>query len=249
MWPIIGPLAMDVVERGQASWSEAQLLHLERSGYPGESYFDFAYSPIMDGAGGVGCLLGVVSEITERVLSGRRLQTLSEIAARVRGIDDVSEVQREAVAALDADRLDLPFAMLYEQVEDESRLVAATGLSALEQRRLAGGPAVRQHGSPAAALSRRIDGALRRREQSATGEVPALELATDGDRPAADKALILPVDDTGDGSATLALVCGLSRHRPLDDDLHRFCELVATAVGGAVADSRMPSTAPTRTRR
>jgi hypothetical protein len=34
VWPIIGPLAMDVVERGQASWSEAQLLHLERSGYP-----------------------------------------------------------------------------------------------------------------------------------------------------------------------------------------------------------------------
>jgi hypothetical protein len=58
------------------------------------------------------------------VLSGRRLQTLSEIAARVRGIDDVGQVQREAVAALDADRLDLPFAMLYEQVEDDSRLVA-----------------------------------------------------------------------------------------------------------------------------
>lgn len=65
VWPIIGPLAMDVVERGQASWSEAQLLHLERSGYPEESYFDFAYSPIMDGAGGVAGLLGVVSEITD----------------------------------------------------------------------------------------------------------------------------------------------------------------------------------------
>ncbi len=236
VWPILGPLAMDVVERGRASWSEAQMLHLERSGYPEECYFDFAYSPIMDGAGGVGGLLGVVSEITERVLSGRRLQTLSGIAARVRGIGHIAEVQREAVAALDADRLDLPFVILYEQVEHEPRLLAATGLSDRERRRL-GGPELRGDG-PDADLRRRIEGALRRREQRAITELPAFELAGDGERPAADRALILPVDDAGDGSATLALVCGLSRHRPLDDDLRRFCELVATAVGGAVADAR-----------
>ncbi len=237
VWPILEPLAMDVVERGRASWSEAQLLHLERSGYPEECYFDFAYSPVMDGAGGVGGLLGVVSEITERVLSGRRLQTLSEIAARVRGIDHVSDVQREAVAALNADQLDLPFALLYEHVGDGARLVAATGLGPREQRRLAGGQGARLEGR-AAALRQRVDGALARREQSVIVELPALELTTDGERPGADKALILPVDDTGEGSATLALVCGLSRHRPLDDDLRRFCELVATAIGGAVGDAR-----------
>jgi signal transduction histidine kinase len=149
----------------------------------------------------------------------------------------VGEVEREAVAALDVDRLDLPFAILYEQIEDEPRLVSATGLSGREQRRLAGGSRVGGNGSDAE-LRRRLDGAVRRREHSVMGEVPVLELATDADRPVADKALVLPVDDTGDGSATLAPACGLSRHRPLDDDLHRFCELIANAIGGAVADAR-----------
>jgi len=45
VWPILGPLALDVVERGRASWSEAQLLHLERSGLPRGVLFRLRLQP------------------------------------------------------------------------------------------------------------------------------------------------------------------------------------------------------------
>ncbi|MHB8658005.1 MAG: hypothetical protein ACYC91_08615 [Solirubrobacteraceae bacterium] len=136
VWDIIGPMAQGVTERGESSYAEAQRLHLERAACAEETYFDFAYSPIHDDDGSVAGLLGVVSEITERVLAARRLETLSEIATRTSRLDSVADVQLEAIGALESDSRDLPFALLYEQTDAGRRLVAATGLTPQQEREL-----------------------------------------------------------------------------------------------------------------
>src|SRR4051812_46131253 len=46
-----------------------------------ESYHTFSYSPVPDERGGVGGLLCVVTEDTERTVGERRLKTLRELAA------------------------------------------------------------------------------------------------------------------------------------------------------------------------
>ena len=82
IWDDIGPRAESVVRTGQATWDEGLLLFLERRGFPEETYHTFSYSPVPDDQGGVGGMLCVVTEDTERTIGERRLRTLRELAAR-----------------------------------------------------------------------------------------------------------------------------------------------------------------------
>ena len=54
IWDIIGPMLRAVLTRGEATWSEHQLLLLERHGYSEECYFTFSYSPIRAESGAIG---------------------------------------------------------------------------------------------------------------------------------------------------------------------------------------------------
>ena len=45
IWPEIWPRIETVLTTGVATWDEALLLFLERSGYPEETYHTFSYSP------------------------------------------------------------------------------------------------------------------------------------------------------------------------------------------------------------
>ena len=51
IWPDIGPRIEHVLATGEATWDEALLLYLERSGFAEETYHTFSYSPLADDAG------------------------------------------------------------------------------------------------------------------------------------------------------------------------------------------------------
>src|SRR5262245_17994504 len=82
IWDDIGPRAESVIRTGQATWDEGLLLFLERRGFREETYHTFSYSPVPDDRGGVGGMLCVVTEDTERTLRERRLRALRAPAAR-----------------------------------------------------------------------------------------------------------------------------------------------------------------------
>lgn len=81
VWDFAGPLLDCVMETGIATWSEDQLLMLERNGYPEECYFTFSYTPIWEASGTVGGIFIAVTETTQRILSERREREL-RIAAQ-----------------------------------------------------------------------------------------------------------------------------------------------------------------------
>jgi PAS domain-containing protein len=81
IWEDISPRIRTVMETGNATWDEALMLFLERSGYAEETYHTFSYSPLSDDDGVVVGLFCVVSEETERVIGERRLSSLRELAA------------------------------------------------------------------------------------------------------------------------------------------------------------------------
>ena len=83
IWHDIGPRIQHVLDTGEATWDEALLLMLERNGYPEETYHTFSYSPMPDDAGGIGGMLSVVTEETERVISERRLALIRELSSRL----------------------------------------------------------------------------------------------------------------------------------------------------------------------
>ncbi|MGA7935648.1 MAG: ATP-binding protein, partial [Kovacikia sp.] len=76
VWDFAGPLLNHVMETGTATWSEDQLLMLERNGYPEECYFTFSYTPIWGQSDGVGGIFIAVNETTQKILSERREREL-----------------------------------------------------------------------------------------------------------------------------------------------------------------------------
>ena len=82
IWADIGPRAESVMQTGEATWDERLQLFLERKGFLEETYHTFSYSPVRNDQGGIGGMLCVVAEDTERAIGERRLRTLRELAAQ-----------------------------------------------------------------------------------------------------------------------------------------------------------------------
>ena len=95
VWDFAGPLLDQVVETGTATWSEDQLLVLERNGYPEECYFTFSYTPIWEASGKIGGIFIAIHETTQKVVSERlerklriEAQTAKESAERANQLKD-----------------------------------------------------------------------------------------------------------------------------------------------------------------
>src|SRR5580704_3755757 len=112
IWNDIGPRADSVVRTGKATWDEGLLLFLERRGFKEETYHTFSYSPVPDDKGGVGGLLCVVTEDTERTIGERRLRTLRELATNTTAVvQSADDACRTAARTLAENAHDLPFAL------------------------------------------------------------------------------------------------------------------------------------------
>ncbi|MER7578339.1 PAS domain-containing protein, partial [Streptomyces sp. NPDC126514] len=233
IWDDIGPRIDTVLASGKATWDEALLLFLERSGYPEESYHTFSYSPLRDDSGAVVGMLCVVSEETERVIGERRMATLRDLGSDPSVVRTEQETLAFACRQLDRNRRDLPFTLTYLFAEDGSaRLAGATGIST-------GHPAAPATLAtddpdavwPVAALSR--------------GESVLVELAGAafaglpcGPWPEPPvRALVAPLQQQG-GTPYGFVVAGLNRYRSPDEGYRGFVELVAGHVAAGIASAR-----------
>jgi signal transduction histidine kinase/CheY-like chemotaxis protein len=108
IWDVIGPMLEGVLERGDATWSEDQLLLLDRNDYTEEAYFTYSFSPIHGSKGAILGIFTAVTETTERVLSERRLRTVAALAERTAGARTVGDVIERAHEALATNPDDLP---------------------------------------------------------------------------------------------------------------------------------------------
>lgn len=80
IWPVIGPQADAVMQRGEPSWNERVLLVMERNGYVEDTYFTWSYSAIRDDAGAIVGLFCACTEETQRVRAeSERDQLLKQV--------------------------------------------------------------------------------------------------------------------------------------------------------------------------
>jgi PAS domain S-box-containing protein len=128
IWTDIKPLIRQVYEKGEATWSEALPLILERNGFPEETYHTFSYSPIFDDDGKVGGLLCAVVEETTRIIDRRRLNSLRVLASDLTSAGSRPAVLGAAQAALEANSYDIPFSATYLFSNGAATLVGTTGL-------------------------------------------------------------------------------------------------------------------------
>ena len=81
IWPDIAPMLATAMGGDEGTYVESQLLIMERSGYPEETYYTFSYSPIPDDQGRPGGIICANTDDTQRVIGERQLALLRELAA------------------------------------------------------------------------------------------------------------------------------------------------------------------------
>lgn len=74
IWPIIKPLIDQVLNGGEATWSQDQLVPIYRNGTLEDVYWTFSYSPIKDEDGTVRGVLVVCNETTNSVLANKKIE-------------------------------------------------------------------------------------------------------------------------------------------------------------------------------
>ncbi|MGW0425225.1 SpoIIE family protein phosphatase [Streptomyces sp. NPDC003015] len=233
IWDDIGPRIDAVLAAGKATWDEALLLFLERSGYPEESYHTFSYSPLRDDFGAVVGMLCVVSEDTERVIGERRMATLRDLGSDPSVVRTEEEMLAFAGQQLGRNLRDLPFTLTYLfQSDGTARLAGCTGLTA--------GHAVAQATVPADAEEALWPTAdLARGEWAVTdldgAPFTALPVGPWPEPPA--RALVVPLLQQGSAPYGF-LVAGLNRYRPLDAGYRGFVELVAGHIAAGISSAR-----------
>jgi signal transduction histidine kinase len=233
IWHIIGPMMEQVIETGEATWSEDLFLLMNRSGYLEETYFTFSYSPIRDDLGQTSGIFNACTETTARVLADRRMRMLRQMAIEARTANDAV---RQCAEILGRNARDIPFALFYLLADDgELQLSAQTGLAP-------GAPV-----SPAAVRLVPSDDAAWPLARVARQGRPELveDLARRFDAlpsepwgEPAQRAMVLPIARPGRDQPAGVLVLGISPRRAFDDDYRGFFELVASHVATAVSNAR-----------
>ena len=74
IWDIIKPLINQVLESGEATWSEDQLIPIYRNGKIEDVYWTFSYSPVNDESGKPTGVFVTCTETTEKVITKKRIE-------------------------------------------------------------------------------------------------------------------------------------------------------------------------------
>ena len=130
IWHVVGPMLESVVNEGQATWSEDQILSVDRFGYTEESYWTFSYSPIRS-AGHIVGIFTAVYETTQQVIAQRRLNLIRMFGQRLTEARTVTDACMVSASILGQAQADIPYSLIY--LFDKSRnaftLQSSTGLS------------------------------------------------------------------------------------------------------------------------
>src|SRR5579884_1757766 len=237
IWDVIGPMLHSVMETGEATWSDDQMLILHRYGYFEECYFSFSFSPVINENGSVGGIFTAVTENTQRVIGERRLHTLRDLGvhpSKAKTAEEACEIATETLANNSAD---IPFALIY--------LLDTDG----KQARLAGTAGIKPEtpaSPPMISLTEDTNGTWPMERVAHTGQA---ELLTDlirrfGPLPGGPwpespySALVLPIKSPTQNQPAGFLVSGISPRRALDDNYRSFLELTAGHIASALTNTR-----------
>ena len=236
IWTDIGPMLATAMGGDEGTYVEEQLLIMERSGYPEETYYTFSYSPIPDDDGLVGGIICANTDDTRRVIGDRQLALLRELAATTAETRSLQEACRRSSLALATDTRDVPFALIY-LVEPEGREIALVGRCGIDA----------DH--PAALAQLALEGpalwplaeVIREQKPQVVSHLAA-RFGAECPRGAWDVpprlAAVIPIPARGETARKGVLVAGLNPFRLFDDDYRNFLELAAGEIGASLANAQ-----------
>ena len=237
IWDIIGPMLKGVYYKGNATWSENQLLLLERAGYPGEYYFTFSYSPIYDESGDIGGVLCVVTETTDNVINARRLKTLQQLSSALQQLPaDLTNIEAgifsTASQVLAHNQHDFPSTKTYQVNKSnlKANIIDIDGTNVLPlQLEL-------DETSCLAELCR--NSITQNKIVITTDQALNLSLMPTGVwNTAIQKAAIIPIAKPDKTGVYGIIISGLNPHLPADDKVIDFLNLVAEQIATSITNA------------
>jgi len=233
IWPEIGPRIRQVLTRGEATWDEALLLFLERSGFPEETYHTFSYSPVYDDASSIAGMLCVVTEVTDRVIGERQLRVLRDLATQSVTVGSVEETCERFCEVLADYPLDVAFGALY--LLDGTRAHRTAQTRELPADALPGSLPLDATCGPwqipavvASEATQEITDLPSSAVRISAGPWPDL----------VQRALVIPLKRAGTQPLNGFLILGVSPRRALDEGYRRFLNLIAAQAAAAIADAQ-----------
>jgi signal transduction histidine kinase/ActR/RegA family two-component response regulator len=233
IWRDIEPMLRQVMEKDEGTYSESQLLIMERNGYPEETYYTFSYTPIPGDEGGTAGMICANTDDTDRIISERQLRTLTQLGKSLTDSKTTEEVIHRTINTLKQNPFDFPFA-LFRTIFGNKATLAYSTHSGPDFDAV---PNIVDLGSDthvAEVINKTIatrklqvlDNLIRK-----VGELPkgAWEKAP-------DKSIVLPIVQPGVKELYGILVVGHNPYRPLDEKYASFFTLVADLVATSFAD-------------
>jgi len=236
IWPDISPLLETAMRGDQGTYSEAQLLIMERNGYPEETYYTFSYSPVPNDDGTVGGIICANTDDTQRVIGERQMALLRDLAADATHARTWQEACARSAAALGSDARDIPFALIYMAEPDSGslQLAAASGIAA-------GHAAAPERLALDSAALWPVAEALHDHELkfvTGLGDWIGSALPTGPWSMPASQAAVVPILPAGETGGVGALVVGLNPFRLFDENYRSFLGLVAGQIAGAIGNAQ-----------
>jgi len=240
IWDVIGPQIDSIYDGGPATWNEDVLLDINRHGYVGEYYFTWSYSPMPDPTAphGVGGVLCIVQETTEKVIGERRILLLRDLATH--GTEARSAEHECTVAAATIARYDrsVPFSLIY-LLEDDGKRVRLAGSSGLA------GAAAR-FALDEISLQDGAETPLPLREALASGSLVRITNLADifARVPAGPwsepprEAVVVPIQSGIAYEPAGFFIAGVNPREPFDESYATFYELIAGQIAAAISSAR-----------
>jgi len=234
IWSDIGPRIRKVLQSGEATWDEALLLFLERSGYREETYHTFSYSPLFGDDGNTHGHLCVVTEETDRVIGERRLNTLRSLSAELNRANTEEDIVHCVIRCLGENQKDLPFNLTYLFVGggEQARLACQTGIPIghpAAPHLIEGADSVWPFGELLAGKDSVLVEDLETRFDS---------LPSGFWDKSPCRALLLPITSQTEDTPAGVLIVGLNPYRPLDVSYAGFLNLVSGQIAASIANAR-----------
>jgi signal transduction histidine kinase len=256
-WPeirhILEPLIDAPFNGGPATWMDDILLEINRHGFFEETHFTIAYSPVPDDTAprGIGGVLAMAHEITEKIIGERRVEALRDLGARTGEAKTAEMACAIAAGTLANYARDVPFALFYLIDPDgkRARLAGATGVGMGEAAsQLASQPVsqlvsqlvVDLNEGPEQVSAWPLAAAVRD-EAMVTIDNLAARFAEVPSGPWSDPphtAVIVPIRSNKAHELAGIMVAGLSPRLRFDHQYRSFLELAAAQVASAVATAR-----------
>lgn len=235
-WPEIAstitPMVNQVMQEGRATWSENQMLALERHGFVEECYFTYSYSPIHNETNQIAGIFMAGFETTKTVISQRRLNVLKEVglATSSTSLSQAYQLIKESLKA--SASFDIPFGLLYCYDKDR-RLVlqASLGLDNHHNAHI-----IELNDQSKWSIDNSIDDKFILVDDLAS----RFEKIVDNQwKEQIKKAIVLFLKSGGQPSNTIGVfIAGLSPRLEFDDDYSSFMELTSTRISNILESTR-----------